>query len=180
MKKLVIALLLAVCSVYITEAQDKNTLRTGIGVNIFNPSNDKGDDSWAAPSLFAEYGHRFSDYFSATATLNTDLMNLPDDSGASRIMLSICGWVRPFAKTEYLDRLELGLGFNEEYIESYGSGSKTLFNPGLDIQVKVYILDTSKYDLAIAQIFRLHNRPGERGGFKMYDSSIALMFGVKF
>ncbi|MEE3462869.1 MAG: hypothetical protein VZQ27_01075 [Candidatus Cryptobacteroides sp.] len=180
MKKLVIALLLAVCSVYITEAQDKNTLRTGIGVNLYNPSNEKGHASWAAPSLFAEYGHRFSDYFSATATLNTDLRNLTDGRGDSRITLSLCGLVRPFAKTEYLDRLELGLGFNEEYIEYYGSVRRTFFNPWVDIPVKVYILDTSKYDLAIAQIFRLHNRPGERGGFKMYDSSIALMFGVKF
>lgn len=180
MKKLVIALLLAVCSVYMTEAQDKNTLRTGIGVNMYNPSNEKGHANWVAPSLFAEYGHRFSDYFSATATLNTDLRNLTDDRGDSRIMLSLCGLVRPFAKTEYLDRLELGLGFNEEYIEYYSTIRRTLFNPGLDIPVKVYILDTSKYDLSIAQIFRFHSREGETGGFKMYDSSIVLMFGVKF
>ena len=73
MKKILFVLTLFICALQLAGAQDKNSLRVGLGADYFDTSNESDSKpGWSYPSLFAEYGHRFNSVFSAVATINTD------------------------------------------------------------------------------------------------------------
>ena len=181
MKKILFVLTLFICALQLAGAQDKNSLRVGLGADYFDTSNESDSNpGWSYPSLFAEYGHRFNSVFSAVATINTDFRRYQREIGEHKFVLSVCGMAKPFAKMDYLNRLEIGLGFAGQYRDFYDGGRLTMFEPGLDIPVRVYILDTAKFDLSLASYYRFFYSKGEGNGFRLYDINLAVMFGVKF
>ncbi len=169
---------LLIGALQMTTAQNKNTLRAGIGVDFFNPSFESHHSPWIGPSLFTEFGHTFNDYVSMTVTLNTDMRKRTEGRGDDRFILSLCAMAKPFAKKHILNRLELGAGVTGEYRTYYDDGRNSTFNPGIDIPVRIYLIDTEKYDLCLMQISRFLNN--KNYGFKRYDINFGVMFGVKF
>lgn len=178
MKHLVFLLLFSLISLNVL-AQEKQVFRGGIGATLYNPGHDGESSLRMGPAVFLEYGYRFNDYLSATATFHNEYGTFVNYPSHVRYALSLRGYARPFAKTPVLHRFELGLGISEIYREISGNyGREHSFTPGIDFPFRFNLIEKNKLELSL--FYDLQTDFDNKKGYNLYSSSGGLMFGVRF
>lgn len=179
MKRIFLSIVITVLCVGSVYAQNNNALRSGIGICITGSDIDESSDKLLVhPSLFTEYGHKFSNYFATAVNLHVDMCSFDTEAGGFHGGVSIRGLVKPFYGINLLDRLEIGAGVSGEYRGYFHKISNESFMPGFDFPCRIYILDNGLYELSA--FYEIKTVFYKTGDYKWNYSNVGVMFGIKF
>lgn len=166
-------------------AQDGRHSRLGIGVytDIFN----------ACPGLQAEYGYRFTPWFSVAAQLS-DEASWRDNSCLNRATAMVYALFRPFSEKSFWRRFELGAGagyencfksYPAEAFYTYNNTVRPLSNEsyttednhfaGVDIPLRFYIVENKRFDIGLYAAYRFRI-----GNEVLHGLTLGVQLGARF
>lgn len=168
-------------------AQNRFSLKAGGGIAVYG-SEEKVGGLKLGHSMLAEATYSVTNWFSAGLNVHTAMCNTGNEHHISETGASLRGLFRPFPKK--FRWLELGAGLTgmycvyntnylidkQEYINCYHNGSQTFSSFGIDFPIRLYAIDSSRFQLMFYYDFKtLINR-----SYYLNNSNGGVMFGVKF
>lgn len=164
-------------------AQNKNTVRVGVGVNV--RSRVDNDRLTVGPSLSVEYGRTVNAYFSVAAEIHTDMCKNGAAADLYAAGVGLRGMATPFPKKFRWVKVGVGATYDRcKYL--YGvQGEETVLKHmqhsadywGIDFPVRAYLIDSQRFEFyAFYNIKTMFTD----GRYVWNYSHGGLAFGVKF
>lgn len=179
-----VVLLLPIC----VFAQNRFSLKAGGGIAVYG-SEENARSFKVGHSMVTEFDYGVNNWFSAGLNVHTAMCHTGFGHHVSETGASLRGLLRPFAK--WFRFFEVGVGltgmyrvYNTDYnvyeqdnMTCYYNANKSFGSVGIDFPVRLYAIDSSRFQLMFYYDFKTLINSGT---YYLSNSNGGVTFGVKF